>query len=120
MRSFSNCEKRYNKQFAVAYIIYMIGGSYFYKCDYPKQCKRLYLHYAEMPRQKQYEYEEKVIKTLERMDKEFLENLKQLKCEVLFHNEAEKYKVEFRTYGFESLKCIVHRDGRFQILAEKI
>ena len=52
---FTNSGKGYSNQLAVSYIVYMMAGSYFHKssCKNAMEEKHLYMHYAEMPQQKQ-------------------------------------------------------------------
>ncbi len=109
--------KSYNKQFAVCYIIYMMGGSFFHKCTFGSayEEERLYLHYVEMPKQKQYECEERVLRAVSRMDKEFLRAIQGLNCQVKCSFQGDDCKIEFLTGGFESMSCIVDEDGRFLI-----
>lgn len=116
MRSFINCEKGYNKQLASAYIVFMIAGSYFHKCHCQSRSPRFFLHYAEMPRQKQFEYEQRVIKKIECLDKTFLEKLSQLQCEVVGWQEEGDFVMVFQTYGFEELEFIINQNGNFQLL----
>lgn len=111
-----NCEKGYNKQLASAYIVFMIGGSYFYKCHSRSHSSRFFLHYAEMPRQKQYACEAWLAREIERLDKIFLKKLGQLQCEVIGWREKEDVIMKFYTYGFEELKFGINPDGEIQLL----
>ena len=45
--------KSYGRQSAVAYIIYMMAGSYFASGTSNSRLRNLYLNYAEMPKEKQ-------------------------------------------------------------------
>lgn len=64
-----------------------------------------------MPQQKKLKMEDKVIYQIERLDKTFLHNIKSLRCEVYIFQQNEEYFVEFRTGGFESLKCKIKSTG---------
>lgn len=111
--------KTFSKQFAVSYVVYMMGGSYFYstECRNPLEEKRLFLHYAEMKKQTQIEEECKVIQALEKLNKEFLETLGTLKSEVHFRRSGNYYVVDFQTGGFESLSCWIGVNGEVEILS---
>ena len=52
MKTFNSIEKNYHKQRALAYIVYMMAGSYFSLSSSAFSPLNLYLHYAEMPREK--------------------------------------------------------------------
>lgn len=54
MRTFNSSEKSYSKQRAMAYVVYMMAGSYFSSSSAAGRIPNLYLQYAEMPREKQY------------------------------------------------------------------
>ena len=105
--------KTFSKQFAVSYEDYMMGGSYFYsaECRNPLEEKRLFLHYAEMKKQTQIDEECKVIKELEKLNKEFLDSLGTLKSEVHFKRSGNYYVVDFQTGGFESLSFKIGEKG---------
>ena len=75
MKTFNSIEKSYHKQRALAYIVYMMAGSYFSLSSSAFSPLNLYLHYAEMPREKQYQYESRVISSLEALGKDFLQNI---------------------------------------------
>ena len=49
--NYSNCEKKYDRQLAAAYAVYMMAGSAFKKCicRNPLEEGHLCLHYREMP-----------------------------------------------------------------------
>ncbi len=117
MRSFASCEKGYSKQLAAGYIVGMMVGSYFHKSIFQNSYeeKHLYLHYAEMPRQKQYEQEAKILSIVEHMDTGFLKEIENLKCEIHCRREGEDYIVEFTTGGFESLLCVINSKGDCRI-----
>lgn len=111
--------RTFSKQYAVSYIVYMIGGSYFHKCECRNKLeeRRLFLHYTEMKQQNQIDEERKVIKSLEKLNKELLEKLGTLKCEAHFCQEGNNYFIDFQTGGFESLKCRIGMNGEVEILS---
>lgn len=118
MKNFASSEKNYDRQKAVSYIIYMMGGSYFGKCRCAnsRAARHLYLHYAEMPRSRQYDCEEKVLDMIEHMSPEFLEALGTLSCETFFCDVDGDCVIHFYTGGFESLQCTVRKNGTFTII----
>ena len=98
MKTFANQEKSYRTQLAVGYVVYMMGGSYFKSCDCKNRMeeKHLFLHYAEMPNQKQMDLETKIVRIMDKLDKEFLEQIQKLRCEVRFKQEKEENQHHFR------------------------
>lgn len=115
MKTFNNTEKGYSKQRAMAYIVYMMAGSYFNSQGSTDRFKNLFLHYAEMPREKQYEWESRVINSMEGLNKDFLQKIAALRYEVFFTTCDEELLMEFRTGGFESLLCRIRKNGTFQL-----
>ena len=117
MKTFASKEKGYNRQLATAYIAGMMIGSYFYKSTYCSvlEEKHLYLHYAEMPRAKQYDQEEAVLRHMAQLGQDFLKRLQDLKCQIRCWRQGEKYLLEFDTGGFESLHCTVDKQGSCRI-----
>ena len=116
MTTFTN-SKGYNKQFAAAYIVYMMGGSYFKKCECKNKHeeKRLFLHYAEMPKQKQLNAEDGFLRKLEKLNPVFLDQMEELKSEVHFWKEDSDYNIVFQTGGFGVLECKVKENGEVDI-----
>lgn len=114
---FTNSGKGYSNQLAVSYIVYMMAGSYFHKssCRNTMEEKHLYMHYAEMPRQKQLTTETEVIKSMNRLCDEFLSCIRTLKCEIHFKQSEGDYRVLFETGGFESVEAVIDAAGHFQI-----
>ena len=57
--NYSNCEKKYDRQLAAAFAVYMMAGSAFKKCicRNPLEEGHLCLHYREMPERLQLEAE---------------------------------------------------------------
>ena len=114
MAIFNSTEKNYNKQRAMAYIVYMMGGSYFNSSKMDDRFKNLYLHYAEMPQKRQYECESRVISSIERMGWNFLKKISELRCEITCRACGDELLMEFCTGGFEGLRCIIYQNGSFQ------
>lgn len=115
MKKFSSAEKGYNRQRATAYIVYMMAGSYFHSQGDTKGFRNLYLHYAEMPREKQYECESRVIGSMERLNTGFLRRISTLRYEVVCKVRGEELLMEFHTGGFEGLLCRIQKNGSFQL-----
>jgi len=113
MKTFASSEKGYNKQLATAFIVGMMGGSFFYRSRFKNSIteKHLYLHYTEMPKNKQYEEEEKIIKKIAALDEEFLKKISTLKCDIICRREGNNYIIHFYTGGFESLQCEISPKG---------
>ncbi len=61
--NYSNCEKKYDRQLAAAFAVYMMAGSAFKKCicRNPLEEGHLCLHYREMPERLQLEAENAVL-----------------------------------------------------------
>lgn len=120
MRTFTNQGKSYQNQFAVSYIVYMMGGSCFHKCECKNKLeeKRLFLHYAEMPKQKQIDAENRILKMIERMEQDLLMKLGNMKCEVHFIKKDSEYQVVFLTGGFENIRFTIRENGDVEILEE--
>lgn len=116
MGAFEKSEKNYSRQLAVGYIVYMMAGSYFRQTGSRRNLQNLYLHYAEMPRQKQYQYEERVIRAMDHLDRNFLQKIESLRFQVTGRFDQEDYLLDFSTGGFESLQCRVQKNGSFQLI----
>ena len=108
-------QKNYNRQMAEGYIMYMMAGSYFKDGKALGSCGSLFLHYAEMPSQKQYQYEERVIKAMDHLDVDFLGKLSQLRCEVSYGWIDGQLVMLFGTGGFEGLCCRIKENGVFEV-----
>lgn len=115
MKTFNSTEKSYSRQRAMAYIVYMMAGSYFHSAKTADRFKNLYLHYAEMPQKKQYECESRVIHSIENLEPGFLEKISTLRCEPVCRACGDELLIEFRTGGFESLSCTIRKNGSFQL-----
>lgn len=115
MKSFIG--KGYDRQRAAAYAVYMMAGSYFGGRNTADRFKNMYLHYAEMPREKQYDCESRVIAAMEELNKVFLRRISNLRCEVTCRICGTVLFMEFRTGGFEWLLCEVKKNGTFHMHA---
>ena len=115
MKTFNSIEKSYRKQHALAYIVYMMAGSYFSLSNSTHRPLNLYLHYAEMPREKQYQYESRVISSMEALGKEFLHSFATLRCNVRCRRSGDDILLEFCTGGFEGLQCRIQKNCTFQL-----
>lgn len=115
MKTFNNAEKKYNRQRATAYIVYMMAGSYFHSQKATGSFKNFYLHYAEMPREKQYGCEARVIQSMEALDHNFLRKISSLRFHAVCRIDGEDLLMEFSTGGFESLRCRIRKNGDFQL-----
>ncbi|NBH71946.1 hypothetical protein D3Z51_07910 [Clostridiaceae bacterium] len=115
MKTFNSSEKSYRKQRALAYIVYMMAGSYFSLGSSNRRPSNLYLHYAEMPREKQYQYESRVISSMEALGKEFLQSIATLRCNVRCKFCGDDILLEFCTGGFEGLQCRIQKNCTFQL-----
>lgn len=111
--------KKNSKQLAVSYVVYMMVGSYFYntKCRNSMEEKRLFMYYAEMKSKEQIAVETKVIKMVEKLNKEFVETIGTLKSEVHLGREGNNYVVKFQTGGFEGLNCKIGVNGEIELLS---
>lgn len=116
---FTNSGKGYSNQLAVSYIVYMMAGSYFHKssCKNAMEEKYLYMHYAEMPQQKQLTTETEVIKCMNQLCEEFLDSIRILNCEIHFKQFENEYRVVFETGGFENVEAVIDTAGHYQIRA---
>lgn len=115
MKTFNSTQKGYNRQYATAYIMYMMAGSYFFSCKTSYRLRNLHLHYAEMPRQKQYDHESHAISSMEELDKDFLQRISTLRCEVICRACGEELFMDFNTGGFEGIHCRIYKNGSFQL-----
>ena len=117
--NFSSCEKKYNRQLASGFAVYMMGGSLFQKCICANQAeaRHLYLHYAEMPAAKQLAAEDAVLAVLRQQDPEWLSAMEQLWCEARFCPQGDSYQIWFDTKGFGRLGLGIDPKGRIRKLA---
>lgn len=117
MNAYSKSEKGYNRQLATGYAVYMMCGSLFREshCTNPCEESHLYLHYAGMPRQRQYDTEDEILLQLRQIREDWRLRLEELKCEVHFRREEDRYRILFFTGGFETVESVIEKDGSFQI-----
>ena len=118
MKNFNSSKKSYSRQFAMAYIVYMMAGSYFSSGSATPRIQKLYLHYAEMPREKQCQLEARVISSMEELDKRFLKKIADLRCDVRCSSCDDDILLEFCTGGFEGLQCRIRKDCTFQLIPQ--
>lgn len=113
-------EKRKTVQEEMAYIVYMIVGSYFNKaiCKNRAMATRLYLYYAEMKEATQEAKEQKVIAQAEHIFIGYEKILEGMNCEVMVVFKESRYVLDFIT-GFEHVHAEVNRKGdcKMQLLA---
>lgn len=115
MKNFSSVEKGYSKQRATAYIVYMMAGSYFSSHGATRKFSNLYLHYAEMPQEKQYQCESRVISSMDALGKDFLTKIAALRYDVRYNFCGDDLLMEFHTGGFEGLLCRIQKNGSFRL-----
>jgi len=113
--------RRYNSQYSEAYIVYMIIGSYFADCVCSNELeeKHLYLHYKEMPANRQLRDEKSVIDFFERHYRDLIVGISGLKCEAFFRKLCGNYYVCFDT-GFERIMAVISPEGKFDIMVSNI
>lgn len=109
-------EKRNNIQEQTTYVIYMIVSSYFHKssCNSRTLETSLYLHYLEMPKNRQKNLEKQVIRRSEQDLGEVMSVLSQMNCEVVFTHRDDRYYLDFET-GFETVSVVVNQMGYYVI-----
>ena len=109
-------EKRNNIQEQTTYVIYMIVSSYFHKssCNSRTLETSLYLHYLEMPKNRQENLEKQVIRRSEQDLWVVLSVLSQMICEVVFTHRDDRYYLDFET-GFETVSVVVNQMGHYVI-----
>lgn len=109
-------EKRNDIQEQTAYVVYMIVSSYFHKsiCNSGALETSLYLHYLEMPKNRQENLEKQVIRRSEQDLGEVMSVLSQMNCEVVFTHRDDQYYLDFET-GFEAVSAVVDQKGHYVI-----
>ena len=100
----------------MAYIVYMIVGSYFNKavCKNQMMENRLYLYYTEMREATQEAKEQKGITQAEHILKTCEKVLEGMNCEVVITFREGKYVLDFIT-GFEHVHAEVNRKGDYEM-----
>ena len=109
-------EKRKTVQEEMAYIVYMIVGSYFNKavCINHGTASRLYLYYMEMKENSQISKEQKIIMQSENVLKEYKSILCDMNCEVYISFKENKFVLDFIT-GFERIHAEVDKKGNCEL-----
>ena len=112
-------EKRNDIQQQTTYILYMIFGSYFRKCDFKKKCleETLMLYYKEMQQKKQIELEERVIEKAETILKDRLEGIAKRDCEADIYRDGPNYCLVFAT-EFERVMACVAPNGHYAVAVD--
>ena len=114
--AFKFAEKRKTIQEEIAYIVYMIVGSYFNKtlCCNQLVVDRLYLYYMEMKQAAQEKKENKIIALADKILKDYDNILRVMNCEVMIEFKNNKYFLEFIT-GFERVHAEVDSKGNCEM-----
>jgi hypothetical protein len=104
------------QQYEIAYVLYMIIGSYFEKC-YCRSVvmeERLYLYYQEMSQTKQTSLERKIIYYFERNFKKLKEQIEGLRCNTYIYYKNGSCVIYFKT-GFEDIIVKVDQNEKYEI-----
>ncbi len=109
---------RYSIQYSKSYIVYMIVGSYFHDsiCCNEMEEKHLYLHYKEMPNNKQLREEKSLIDFFERHYRDLIKEIADMRCNVSFRKTDGNYYICFDT-GIGRITAVIAPDGEYDILA---
>ena len=101
------------KQMAVAYIIYMMGGTYFKTCKAKNKLKErnLFMYYKGLSVKNQLRLERQADRALSLVLSE-----SDLKCEVFF-KEGKELEVKFDT-GLTTLSAFVKEDGTYYFVSK--
>ena len=112
--NYSNCEKKYDKQLALAFAAYMMAGSLFKKCvcANPLEERHLYLHYKEMPQPRQLDAEDSVLQAISDLAPAWLDTMGSLYCEARLIHSGDTYQIRFYTGGFGGLGVCIDRRGQ--------
>lgn len=109
----------YNKKAAeMAYILYMIIGSYFHKCicRTDRVENSVLRCYSKMPADKQMEKEQQVIRRFENMMEYNLSQIENMNCEAFINRHRNgEFSLKFRT-SFEQLEVFVDQEGNYQMV----
>lgn len=110
-------EKETHEQQEMAYILYMIIGSYFHSCTCKsiQYEKTLFLYYKEMGFGKQERMESEIIKKTESLLSDIKETFACMKAEVDIKCSNEILVLTFYT-GFENVVATVDKKGKYDIL----
>ena len=109
-------EKRKTIQEAMAYVVYMIVGSYFNRetCRNQFAADRLYLYYKELGANKQEMMEACIIAQAGKVLKIYEDILSVMNCESKIRVENGRYLIDFLT-GFEHVHTEVDQRGKSEI-----
>lgn len=109
-------DKTTHKQEENAYIVYMIMGSYFKKCECKSEAMEtsLRLFYRDMQPAKQEKREEDVIRELDRITKDYQDELANVNCEAHIRKAGDNYKIIFST-GLENIEAVVDKAGKYTV-----
>lgn len=109
-------EKRKTIQEAMAYVVYMIVGSYFNRetCRNQFAADRLYLYYKELGANKQEMMEACIIAQAGKVLKRYEDILSVMNCESKIRVENGRYLIDFLT-GFEHVHTEVDQRGKSEI-----
>ena len=104
---------RSGEQAAVAYIIYMMVGSYFSKCSAASRTKEnnLFMYYKSFSCKKQCGYEREVDADFRKQFAKILSTLRKMHC-VVYFQEEQILRVLFWT-GFETIEAFVDEEGSY-------
>jgi len=105
-------EKTSKRQFANAYIAYMMIGSYFKKCKAvsPARTSFFYANYKELNPQTQYRRETGIERIFLNRYRTRLPEFREMICEVHFRKDEENVYVDFRT-GIYDFTAVLGPDG---------
>ena len=109
-------EKLANKQEENAYILYMMLGSLFHKCNCRNESMigRLFLYYREMQERKQEDMELRVLQAAQKICGGRLDELELLACDAFIERKGNCLLLCFDT-GFERLEAQVWPNGFFKM-----
>ena len=109
-------EKRKTIQEAMAYVVYMIVGSYFNRetCRNQFAADRLYLYYKELGANKQEMMEACIIAQAGKVLKRYEDILSVMNCESKIRVENGRYLIDFLT-GFEHVHTEVDQRSKSEI-----
>ena len=105
-----------DKQKATTYILYMIAGSYFHKCECKTlgTAKHLFLYYKDFPMKKQLKMEEEIIKAVEKQLTEKGIKISDLNAEVTIKKKDKSFVILLQTW-FENMIILVDDRGKYRI-----
>lgn len=114
--AFMYTEKKKTVQEEMAYIAYMIIGSYFHKeiCRNKMMVTRLFLYYKEMKEKKQEHKEQVMINQADICFKNYVETFSGMNCESVITYADGRYFIDFFT-GFEHVHAEVDAKGKCEI-----